>query len=107
MRRAARGATGWILFGTALFVHDGTPGRRGVRHRGGRGIWRVNDAAVPAVAGCIDLDLGFSPATNLLPIRRAANAYAYVSADTAYRGELKANDTGLVTDYPGPWVAET
>ena len=24
----------------------------------------------PAVAGCVDLDLNFSPSTNLLPIRR-------------------------------------
>lgn len=34
--------------------------------------WHVNGTACPAVAGCIDIDLGFSPATNLLPIRRLA-----------------------------------
>jgi len=32
--------------------------------------WEVNAVAKPAVDGCIDLDLNFSPATNLLPIRR-------------------------------------
>jgi hypothetical protein len=32
--------------------------------------WRLNGTEYPAVAGCIDLDLGFSPSTNLLPIRR-------------------------------------
>jgi uncharacterized protein len=32
--------------------------------------WRLNGTACPAVAGCVDLDLGFSPSTNLLPIRR-------------------------------------
>lgn len=32
--------------------------------------WRLNGAACPEVAGCIDLDLNFSPSTNLLPIRR-------------------------------------
>lgn len=32
--------------------------------------WRFNGAECPAVAGCIDLDLNFSPSTNLLPIRR-------------------------------------
>lgn len=32
--------------------------------------WRVNGVECPAVAGCIDLDLNFSPSTNLLPIRR-------------------------------------
>jgi hypothetical protein len=32
--------------------------------------WELNGAAQPQAAGCIDLDLNFSPATNLLPIRR-------------------------------------
>ena len=32
--------------------------------------WRLNGIACAAVAGCIDLDLNFSPSTNLLPIRR-------------------------------------
>jgi hypothetical protein len=34
------------------------------------GIWRLNGAEVPAVAGCLDVDLSFSPSTNSLPIRR-------------------------------------
>lgn len=32
--------------------------------------WRLNEKDYPDVAGCIDLDLNFSPSTNLLPIRR-------------------------------------
>jgi hypothetical protein len=32
--------------------------------------WWLNGAECTAVAGCIDLDLNFSPSTNLLPIRR-------------------------------------
>jgi hypothetical protein len=32
--------------------------------------WRLNDTVCPAVTGCLDLDLNFSPSTNLLPIRR-------------------------------------
>jgi uncharacterized protein len=32
--------------------------------------WRLNGMAVPAVRGCVDVDLSFSPVTNLLPIRR-------------------------------------
>lgn len=32
--------------------------------------WWLNMVEQPAVKGCIDLDLNFSPATNLLPIRR-------------------------------------
>lgn len=32
--------------------------------------WQLNGLDEPAVSGCIDLDLNFSPSTNLLPIRR-------------------------------------
>jgi uncharacterized protein len=34
------------------------------------GTWTLNDVPCPAVQGCIDLDLSFTPATNLLPLRR-------------------------------------
>lgn len=88
---------GWELVGTALLAHEGQPCRldyrvscdhawatRKTTVRGSigsrpvdllvtvdaSGRWRVDGADVPAVAGCIDVDLGFSPSTNLLPIRR-------------------------------------
>jgi hypothetical protein len=32
--------------------------------------WRLNGRECPKVAGCIDLDLAFSPSTNMQPIRR-------------------------------------
>lgn len=32
--------------------------------------WLINGKECPAVAGCVDLDLNFSPSTNLLPICR-------------------------------------
>jgi hypothetical protein len=32
--------------------------------------WWLNGHEVPEVRGCIDVDLGFSPSTNTLPIRR-------------------------------------
>jgi uncharacterized protein len=35
-----------------------------------RGAWTLNGVTCPAVAGCADLDLNFSPATNLMPLRR-------------------------------------
>lgn len=34
----------------------------------------MNGAECPNVEGCLDLDLNFSPSTNLLPIRRLALA---------------------------------
>ncbi len=36
----------------------------------GTGQWIDDGGPVPAVSGCLDLDLGFTPATNTLPIRR-------------------------------------
>lgn len=38
------------------------------------GEWTLNGARVPGVNGCIDIDLAFTPATNVLPIRRLAPA---------------------------------
>lgn len=91
-----RGAE-WCLEGTAVFVSDDRPCRlayvivcdadwntRSARVDGWLGNddvnievavdslhqWRLNDVESSAVNGCIDLDLNFSPSTNLLPIRR-------------------------------------
>lgn len=36
----------------------------------GAGHWTLNGAPLPLVQGALDIDLGFTPATNLLPIRR-------------------------------------
>jgi uncharacterized protein len=32
--------------------------------------WSVNGIPTPGVSGCVDVDLSFTPATNMLPIRR-------------------------------------
>lgn len=88
---------GWTLAGTAVFAYEGRPCRLAYtvlcdsRWRttsatvagsiGDRpvdlavsvdrpGRWRLNDEICEAVEGCVDIDLGFSPSTNLLPIRR-------------------------------------
>lgn len=87
----------WHLVGSSVFAHAGRPGRLDYtvvcssrwetvsgRVSGWVGDavveieiavdasrrWYLNGAEVPAVAGCTDLDLNFSPSTNLLPIRR-------------------------------------
>jgi uncharacterized protein len=92
---------GWQLEGVALFVYAAAPCRLDYlvecteawatkRARiwgwvGARPIdiqvavsgaqqWWLNDVEVPAVQGCLDLDLNFSPATNTLAIRRLALA---------------------------------
>jgi uncharacterized protein len=65
--------------------------------RSARGAWTLNDVAVPHLDHCLDLDLGFSPATNLLPLRRlklhpgeAADApAAWIDLDGAGLEELQ------------------
>ncbi len=54
-------------------IVDGWCGARPVELRLVRshsGAWTLNGAACPSVAGCADLDLSFTPATNLIPLRR-------------------------------------
>jgi hypothetical protein len=90
-------SAGWELQGVALFAHEGQPCRleyriacdaewrtRSVRvdgrvggtvlalelTRSDQGEWEADGRPAAALHGCIDVDLGFSPSTNLLPIRR-------------------------------------
>jgi hypothetical protein len=60
----------WRTF--EAYVHGGR-GREAIDlrlRRDDAGTWTLNDVPCPAVQGCIDLDLSFTPATNLLPLRR-------------------------------------
>lgn len=85
------------LRGTSIFHEDGIPGRIDYRircdarwvtrsaqvlgwvgdrkvslaiERSPSGSWRMDGREIPGVHGCDDLDLSFTPATNLLAIRR-------------------------------------
>ena len=55
-------------------VHGAVGGRRVALdiERTQDGRWHVNGSLVPGVDGLVDLDLGFTPATNLFPLRRLA-----------------------------------
>lgn len=97
--RVAAVAAGWQLGGSAVFAHEGQACRLDYTVLcdrrwqtlsaavagwvGGReidvavvheesGRWRLDGREREAVAGCTDVDLNFSPSTNLLPIRRLA-----------------------------------
>jgi hypothetical protein len=96
--RLLASSSGWRLRGTALFRHetgpahlqydvradghwrtregrvDGWVGDRPVRIRVRRLAWgwEVNGAPSGQARECVDLDLGFTPATNLLQLRRLA-----------------------------------
>lgn len=108
--RVLQGRGGWMLSGVAVVHLDHMPCRLdytiqcdeqwktlGGRVTGwigdspvsirvivdGQGRWYVNGTILPELAGCVDLDLNFSPATNLLPIRRlglAVGEHAEVTA---------------------------
>src|SRR5207248_5915167 len=87
---------GWSLSGTIVTLHEGIAAdsryeiycdhswrtQRAVieiRFKGttrtlgiaaGNGHWAVDNREVRELEGCVDIDLGWSPSTNLLPIRR-------------------------------------
>lgn len=86
----------WLMWGTALLADQGEPvqityritcaedwSTRGVvlnlmrgEHRAQRmadlrdGVWQIYPEANHSLAGCTDLDLGFTPSTHTLPIKR-------------------------------------
>ena len=89
--------SGWLLLGTVLFAHEQQPCQlhyriacdaawhtQSAHVQGSLGHkfidihiksdmarnWWLNDVEQPQVAGSTDIDLNFSPSTNLLPIRR-------------------------------------
>jgi uncharacterized protein len=93
----ASSGEGWELSGVALFANEGRPCRleyriacdaewrtRSLRvdgrvggtpvslhlTRSEQGEWHADGRPVAALRDCVDVDLGFSPSTNLLPIRR-------------------------------------
>jgi hypothetical protein len=57
---------------TAVHVRDlrGFSQRTIALERSSKGAWSVDGAAAPGLKGCMDVDLGCSPSTNTLPIRR-------------------------------------
>jgi len=57
---------------TAAHVRDyrGFGQRQLALMRDAKGNWTVNGVAAPTLKGCVDVDLGCSPSTNTLPLRR-------------------------------------
>lgn len=59
----------WRVLGATITI-SGRSDRRISIERSGDG-WTVDGALRPDLAACVDLDLGWTPATNILPLRRA------------------------------------
>lgn len=47
------------------------------------GLWTLDGRPLPALSGALDIDLGFTPATNTLPIRRLGLAVGETAAVTS------------------------
>jgi hypothetical protein len=74
-RTVSCGVTGWLDMTPVDVAIDVDDTRK----------WTLNGRSCPALQGCDDIDLSFSPATNLLPIRRARAAVgARVSVRAAW-----------------------
>lgn len=60
----------WVTRRAVVTVGDGETRRRLEVAADDRRRWWVNGREAPALAGCADVDLALSPATNALPVRR-------------------------------------
>jgi hypothetical protein len=135
---------GWRLHGTAVFQLDGAPTRLDYRvecdrawrarsasvdgwvgaqpiattiARATDGRWLLDDVPVSGLDDCVDVDFGFTPATNVLQLRRvalavgeAANvpvAWLDVPANTVERLEQRYHRlTGATYDYEASWKVQ-
>lgn len=128
----------WRTRSVKVFGHIGT-GQCNYEIDVTEGTWYLNGTEYPQTEGCIDIDLGFSPSTNLLPIRRLSldegesartkvawlqfpsmslvpseqiytritgTRYRYESLVSKFTSILEVSSDGLVTHYPGYWIAE-
>ena len=138
--RLLAAADGWRLDGTAVFLADDAPARlayrvdcdAGWRTRRGRvqgwfgaravdleiertaaGAWRLDGVPVPGLEALADLDFGFTPATNLIALRRLALAVgataeapaAWLDAAAGTLGRLKqryARKSETLYNYEAP-----
>lgn len=68
----------WRTTGTTVVRRDAA-GERRIALRAAGGRWWREGREVPELAGCLDVDLGWSPSTNTLPIRRLGLAVSQTS----------------------------
>lgn len=61
---------GWRLTGLTISVASAGNDRTLVLAADGAGHWRAGGRPLPALDGCIDVDINCTPLTNTLPIRR-------------------------------------
>ena len=59
----------WRTRSVSVRAHEGSEART-LTLAADEGRWTIDDEPRPDLQGCVDVDLGFSPSTNALPIRR-------------------------------------
>jgi hypothetical protein len=64
--------SGWITRRLSVRVATAIGGRDLLLEHDGRGSWLLDGDAAPQLRGALDCDLGLSPLTNLMPVRRDA-----------------------------------
>jgi hypothetical protein len=64
--------SGWITTRLAVHVTTAVGERELLLEHDARGGWRRDGATAPELDGALDCDLGLSPLTNLMPVRRHA-----------------------------------
>jgi len=126
----------WITRRADVCGHAGGAAVHAAFERSAGGVWTLNGVEAPAVEGCLDIDFGFTPATNLLQLRREAMAvgerrafevawwefgelvrlaqfYRRLTETTyqydspqGYSAVLEIGAAGFVTHYPTLWAAE-
>jgi hypothetical protein len=61
---------GWVTRRLRVTITTGDAERAVLLEHDGEGGWLLDGADAPALAGALDCDLGLSPLTNLMPVRR-------------------------------------
>ena len=64
--------SGWITTRLSVQVTSAVGERVLLLEHDARGGWRRDGVTAPELDGCLDCDLGLSPLTNLMPVRRHA-----------------------------------
>lgn len=73
----------WVTRSAWIAIHDARTSSYEIEIEVDDGIWLVNGLRRDDLDGCVDVDLGWTPATNILPLRRLGLEIAGSATTTA------------------------
>jgi hypothetical protein len=88
---------GWFPITVGINVQGGEDDRTLALSGDGSGTWSVGDAPLLELYGATDVDLGFTPGTNTLPIRRLGLEVGDAADITAIRIDFPQRDIEKVS----------